>query len=1059
MEYPKYPNANTLSDDTEPTQAELTAIYDKYSRLGLYLAPKQSSTKMPDWYWWKKEYRHLRRNRDEALEHQEQINNAGWCVITGERSNRLLVIDIDPNDVRVNGNSPEQVYNEIQSMSSTQFVLRTPSNGVHLYYRIPTDKEMLTNDSPPIKGVDARGEGGQVVFVGGYNTYEGDYARNKGVPDGHRATYTELADGRYHEIPEMNDTLYSWLLGSKKDTKSKIESAKNYEQTPQGQAKLEYHLKQTFEAKERVVREALIATLADWDRDSSYDAWLQLWMSAHHGSVGSTKIRDIILFHPSLSWSDGDSGRQKFIETWASHEHQSTGYTIASLFYLARQSGWMLKTGLEIPDERVEKISVKYVQDWLDVQDTIPKRLLLQSQTGTGKTYNISTLWRRLGKPKTVIFVPTKKLAVELSQTLINKHNVPATLYRDMDTFDIREQQELLDAHVLVTTLQTFGSKLSPEMKNYGLVYIEEGDQLFSQFARGGGGFDTSHVTDTQARQGFAVLRDAFENSDTVWTVDATMSMVSLTVAEAMCDKVVKVVRNTKVRIKAPVEMLQEQNEAYQKVLEALLRNQRVVFVADTAREAEGISEIMTLVGALAGKKSIVITRNTEMHKDVRKFMQDVNGEAEKYALVAYNTVMASGVSIDEVTPDVVVQVCTYLPPRVNIQLLNRYREQKQVYVYYLDRQTIYTDTAEDVLDEIKQRAKLESQLSSMPISERVADASLRATVAAISVADTSRQWRSAQEFYGQLLREDGRVVIDVEAIPVMGRLAQSVKAVRKARKDRRDYVAKTWADVQPIDNNRPAPEGLTPLQIAQGEVHAEIETALRGKIPYHLDSEYVHDVALHFKKYGFIIHAFLNQDVAVRKAEVYLGDGGRSLGNLRNNVTLIKLLANVGQLHKDIDEALSYETVAERATEFNQAITLAKEAYNTVVRASKQKYDIVWERNDTPVKRALAFSKILLGQLGLKRRSIKVSVDGEKTTQYHIANLSEARDFIDWRNPKDKLTTLEDTQLSELLASRKEIYSIFSGFSTEKQQELLAAVDDFNDFPTVIKTEGELVW
>jgi hypothetical protein len=424
-----------------------------------------------------------------------------------------------------------------------------------------------------------------------------------------------------------------------------------------------------------------MATLADWDYNADYDEWRQLWMASHHGSSGSHKIRDILLLHTNVQWSDGSAGRQQFLETWQNHEHKSDGYTIASLFYLARQAGWMLKTGLEIPDERVEEINVKYIKDWVDTQEGIPTRLLLQSQTGSGKTYNIKTLWVRLGKPKTVIFVPTKKLAIELSQTLINEHDVPAISYRDTTTAEVLTKKELLEARVLVTTLQTFGSKVSPKMEGYGLVYIEESDQLLQQFSAGGNAYDASHVTDKQARQGFAVLRDAYEKSGVVWAVDAGLSKVTLTIAEDMCEGIVRVVRNTRVSIKAPVEIVENLNAAYQKVLEALLTKNKVVFVADTAREAESVEEIMRMTGALKGKKSIVITRNTENNPRVRKFMKDVNKEAAKYDLVSYNTVMASGVSIDKVVPDVVVQVCTYLPPRVNLQLLNRYREQKQVYL------------------------------------------------------------------------------------------------------------------------------------------------------------------------------------------------------------------------------------------------------------------------------------------------------------------------------------------------------------------------------------------
>jgi hypothetical protein len=348
-----------------------------------------------------------------------------------------------------------------------------------------------------------------------------------------------------------------------------------------------------------------------------------------------------------------------------------------------------------------------------------------------------------------------------------------------------------------------------------------------------------------------------------------------------------------------------------------------------------------------------------------------------------------------------------------------------------------------------------------MPISIRVADAELRVLASSIATADKNRQWRSAKDFYSNLLREDGRTVTDVYDIEVMSRLAISVKAVKKARKEQKDHIANTWDEVQPIDSSRPALVGQTPLEIAKGEVHATIEVALRGNIPYELDNEYIHDVVMHFKKYGFILHAFMNQEVAVKKAEAYLGDGGRSLGNLRNNVTLIKLLAHVSKLFPDLSTCLSTEVVAKRARVFIQAITLAKDAYNMVIPRSKQKYDIIWERNETHEERALAFSKILLSQIGLKQRSMRVSIDGEKIVHYHIANLEEAQDFILWRSGIPENIVLDDSDLQGILDTRKNAYETFGEFPTKQQQEILEAVDDFNDFVTVVKTKklGELVW
>lgn len=1054
--YPPFPTQSNHPAKTEQMGVdELITTYDRYSQLGLYIVPKLATKKFPHPYFWAVENRHLRRDRTETLRFQGNSNIFGWCVVTGEHSQRLVVVDIDPSDVLANGALPQDVYNKIQSMSATQFVLATPSYGVHMYYRVPEGLELPTNAAPPIKGVDIRGEGGQVVFIGGYNTYEGDYAEHKGVPDGHRATYSELPTGRYDVIPEMSQELYDWLNSTNNYVESKVERAKNYENTEAGQARLELHFKQPFDARERIVSEALMAVLDSWKvEETTRDEWLQLYMSAHHGSDGSNKIRDIILMHPHVRWSDGEYGRQLFIRTWASHEHKDGGYTVASLFYLARQVGWMTKTGYEIPDERVKTIDVRYVQDWLDTVETVPNRLLLQSQTGSGKTHTISQLWHTLGQPKTVIFVPTKKLATELAQTLIQTHQLPVTLYRDIETYDIVGQAELSNAHILVTTLQTFGTKLNPEMKEYGLVYVEESDQLLQQFARGGGGLDASHVDDKQARKGYSVLRDAFENSGTVWLVDATMSMVSLEVAENMCNTDFEVIRNTRITPKAPVEILPEKDMAYQKVFEGLLLGENVVVVTDTAYEAETVAELMELAKALKGKNSLVITRHTENKPEVRQFMRDVNTGAQMYSLVCYNSVMASGVSITSMTPDRIVQIATYLPPRVNLQLLNRYRSQKQVYVYCTPRESIYTLNAEDVQNEIVKRAEFESKLSSMPIATRLPDAELRARIAAISIADTKLQFRDTLSFYVELLKEDGRSISIADETPVMGRIAQSKAEVKAIHAEKRDYLKQTWQETPPIDTNRPALPEYTAMQIAQGEVHAQIEKALRGNIPdlNEVSPEYVYDVATHFGRFGFVLSAFVNQQIAIDRAEAYLGDAGRSLGNLRANVTLIKLLAILGKLYDGIDAVISPKIALLSGKEFMSAITLAKDAYDAVITRNTQKFDIVYERSDDDAKRAIDFAKILLSKIGLKQRAIRKKVDGEIEYHYAITNIDEARDFLRWRNHTTDEIPVDDTQLVNIVAERKSAYDIFATLSTELQQDIIQSIDKHNTFADIVK-------
>src|SRR5690606_24629642 len=139
------------------------------------------------------------------------------------------------------------------------------------------------------------------------------------------------------------------------------------------------------------------------------------------------------------------------------------------------------------------------------------------------------------------------------------------------------------------------------------------------------------------------------------------------------------------------------------------------------------------------------------------------NAEAPKYALVAYNSVMASGVSITEVEADVVVQFCKYLSPRSNLQILNRYRRQKRVYCFYTQGENFYKLTADEVHAEAKARADLESKIVNVPFLERDRLTQVRERAAAMSVGDEQMQSRAPREFYMALLAADGRRVKTID--------------------------------------------------------------------------------------------------------------------------------------------------------------------------------------------------------------------------------------------------------------------------------------------------------
>lgn len=1034
---------------------ELMKIYDELTALGLYVIPRKSGGKVPMWKYWHVNAPEIR-ERVEVLQDVKRDDVDGWCVVTGLRSSRLVVLDFDTAEITKNGVDPVTIYNVVQEMSPTAFVLASPSGGVHLYYRLPETLEMIGNLHPPVRGIDVRGQGGQVNTLGCHVRYDNQpdnlVADKKGVPDGHLGSYVKLDGGMYDFIPEMTEKLYQWVITEKQRGKPTTDhiQGENYGKTPQGEARVQEHFRQPLGDRERIVLECLDVVLGQWDVEKSYEQWYQLWMSAHHGSNASSVVRDFILEHPNVYWRDGEKGREHFHRAWDSHTYKDGGFTVASLFWLARRSGWLSQTGYEIRDSLATKINTRYITKWLETLEELPKRLLLMSQTGSGKTFALAYVWERLGKPKTVIFVPSIKLATELANTLNQVHHIPALLYIDPTTGRALPTEELREAHVLVTTLQTFGMKVKADMAQYGLVYIEEADQLLIQFARGGGSLYGSHVSHEEAQAGYATLRQAFAKSAYVWAVDATMSKVTYDVAEAFRgEHSITVVKNLWVEPKAQVTFLTDKGEAYQVVLKALEQGKRVVVAADTAQVAEEVVETMTAVGALAGKTAITITRHSERNPAVQEFMENVNVGAAKYDLVAYNSCMASGVSITDVTPDVLVQICTYLTPRVNLQILNRYRKQVKVYCYYRPGENLYGRKAADILADAERRAWIESNIVSIPVATRTSDAELRAYITSMSVADEELQSRSAKDFYIALLRGDGRKVEHAEGEPVAKVLRHSLEAVRKAHKEQRELIAQTWQAVPPIDRDRPAPADYTPLQVAQGETHALIERALKGNIPTEVAPKEIYTTVMEF--YGNIVplSAFLDQERALKKAETYLADRGRAITSVSNMVTLIKVLSHIHLLYYGLDEELDDEKLEVRAPEFMRALTSDREAYNAVILRKRQDFDSVYAKYDNDSKRALAFAKIILARIGLHQRSERV---GKDKMTYKITNAELARQFLLWRNQTPDIPfTMEGIQRQ--IDSRQEHIKIFREMTEEQRQRVMEMLmhEKYTDFPTAV--------
>jgi hypothetical protein len=1016
---------------------ELNAILMELSGLGLRVLPKKHDNKLPLWQFWDKDEAPKQDySATSLMRYQQRSNVSGWCVQTGEISGRLMVLDFDTEEIKRHGNDPLQVYANVQEMSPTSFVLASPANGVHLYYRIPAEfGDMPGNVAPPVRGVDTRGEGGQVVTLGGFNRYDGGAASKKGVVDGHTATYEKLTDGRYEVIPFMTRELFNWVMSAHfnraEKQRNEAENAVIYSSSPEAEARLSIHRAQPKEKQVAIVIEALNIVLSAMTPETPYEYWYKVWMAAHEGAQGDPIVRDYILGHPVPYWRDGHEGKRHFVQAWNNHKQRDGGYTAATLFYLATEYGWMQQTGYEIPDELCELIDTPRISDWAEKLETLPELTLLMSQTGSGKTQNLIWMWHKLSQPKTVVFVPSTKLAADLVLTLRND-GVPAELYIDPATGKTKAPEVLKAAHVLVTTLQTFGRKVwarGANMADYGLVYIEESDQLIQQFARGGSGIYSSHVRADEAKWGFEVLRAALESSGYVWAVDATMSKITLTLFQAMARRPVSVIRNTHVALKAPVAILASKDEAMTVILSSLLRNKKVVLVADTAAAANDTAEMMR---GLIDKRIISITAETERQPEVVRFISNANEEAAKYDLVCYNSVMASGVSITAVTPDVVVQIANYLPPRVNIQLLNRYRKQKAVYVYYGSTDRIYSEDAGVIKKAAERRLSLEAAQLGIEAAARTPDAQLRAELTAMSQADVLAQMRFPATFYRALLRQDGRYVRDSAKLLVAPAIVLRGKEVRKLRAERVDYIRRNWRLVRPVDNENPADPDMTPLQVALGQRHAEIAVVLNGNIPTDVDDAEIDRIVSSFEHRLYELDILTDGTNVVQRAEWQVRSANMPATDVRTLISLMRVVSTVSIMFESFNQRLSASLVAQRVPLFLAEIGKVVSQFDALAIRDTDRYEYLNSIAASNNELAALVMRRMLKLVGLK---LKVVNDGTGAAEWFIANAEDVQKLILWRN--GSLKTLQ----SALADARRKV---------EQVQELAALVRRID--PVVLK-------
>lgn len=726
------------------------------------------------------------------------------------------------------------------------------------------------------------------------------------------------------------------------------------------------HQEQPPDTKRVVTLDALSYVLKSWGRQE-YDLWLAMVMSVYAGS-SDYQVLQYIIDHPDIEWQRGE--KQTLVKWWNSHKPKIKGYTVATLFLLARRAGWLQKTSVELI--KYKEFNAKDVGGWLMALPELPKRCLINSGLGTAKTLGSIKVLKALGTPKSIFFAPSIKLCTNLSAVL-TASGTANTLYIDKGI--IKDSEILKNANVLVTTLQSFANKVIKKdinLSDYKFVCIDESDELISSFARSetGGtlGF-SSHVRRFESQWGFYALEQIFDNVEYIYMLDGTATKISQTLADrfTLLSKPLQTYRNTWVRIKAPVYLLESVYEARKIIIDAVTGGYRTVVCADTRKECRLIYEYILEFGLTTEDQIILITGDTHNQTDVQEFFKDVEAGAQSKQLVIYNSAMGSGVSIVDTCPAVFVQICAHLSPRKNLQLLNRYRQQSLVYVYTQRGENLYHTNVQNRLETIGRVIDNETELSGLDYKQRTYIADTIAEIAELSVTDEYEQRRSYRDMYIGLLKGDGRDVSEpLQDIVISDEFKQQFKKARELIENQHKQVLSNWRSITPINRDQPPPSDIPLMDYAKGLLHTRINNFIPDNDNLDISDYDLAKLIIEYSRPVRLLERYIKLEKALKTTLDNSQNSRSALTTYRLYLSRLECISQLGLLFDHSTDSKNLDELT--PLPFLRAIELRKHTYNLIARRNERSYEAITRKFEhDPEKAALSIAKELLKMFGLK--------------------------------------------------------------------------------------------
>lgn len=478
------------------------------------------------------------------------------------------------------------------------------------------------------------------------------------------------------------------------------------------------------------------------------DAWYALRMSAWASSGGAIEVFDAIQEHPY--WQDmWDADFEEM--RWETEQPHS--FTAGTLYRLAVDRGFGTTNETDIePDHVIASL------------DVLPRyeSYCLKADTGTGKSQaQKATISAVLSAGKKVcLIVPTTALARAATRDFAG---LGAQAYVEDGSRQIKAGEALRDAEFIVTTPQTFARQIAHEASNlsrYGLIILDEVQQI------GDAAFDPQNPIWTGPIT--AKFYEAIEVAKTYAKDDhLILRGLDAGLAQQGVEWLELPVYECTLHLEKAAVILYESHKALIDVLMQALETTGRIYIAMDVRESRrhrlGTKWLADFIVSHFPDKRVlcVDSETTDSRKksfDPRalQFMNAPNDEASAYDVIIGSPTMLSGVSITAARADYVFQFCSYLPPKSNLQMLNRFREQGQVHAWYGGMDSLVTvKTPEAALEQA------ETLMSAVGLTSitRSRSAQWRENFRYLTEVDRHYQALDPRKYYVRLLDAEGRTV------------------------------------------------------------------------------------------------------------------------------------------------------------------------------------------------------------------------------------------------------------------------------------------------------------